>query len=378
MADEQNKNKTFAWGSHVVSAGSNILNTITNQVLAEHNREANFKWNELAADKADERHRKQFDDMYSYAAQVEQAKKAGLSPSILFGSGASGQGGASTPQSQSVQGLQAPYAGIIDPLQAAQIENIKADTESKKIDNEYKQPLLDSQIALNLQQAGYYKAAARLSAASADMEELQVMLLEDSYDWQLNTIHAKMREAAANADKAAGEARSAIVQADIDETTFDAKYQQVYADLQKTITDEALARSGIKLNNAQIKLIGTEIWKMKEDNKIDRARLSYDKQYREQEINHWLRSDRAEAEKINQVWKQIAIDEQQMQLEFISDMIGYAFSFTNTSTIAKSKEKTTQMTIDQKNKSKTSHQQNYKINKKGEKVVTGGKYTKTQ
>lgn len=366
-------------GAAAISAGSSVANSLINQAFAEHNRKRNYYWNEKTADAADQRQRAQYKDLYSPQAMMSQYAAAGLSPSMMMSGGQSAIGQSSAQGNMSA-GIQGPYptGQVIDPLAAAQIANINADTEGKKIDNENKQPLLDSQIALNLQQAGYYKAAARLSAASADMEELQVMLLEDSYDWQLNTIHAKMREAAANADKAAGEARSAIVQADIDESTFDAKYQQVYADLQKTITDEALARSGVKLNNAQIKLIGTEIWKMKEDNKIDRARLSYDKQYREQEINHWLRSDRAEAERINQVWKQIAVDEQQMQLEFISDMIGYVFSFTNTSTIANSREKTTQMTIDQKNKSKTSHQQNYRINKKGEKVVTGGKYTKTQ
>lgn len=126
-------------GTAGISAGASVANTLINQAFAEHNRKRNFEYNEKAADNADKRQRKQYEDLYSPKALLEQYAAAGLSPSMMMSGGQSATGTSSAQGSMST-GIQGPYpsAQLIDPLQAAQIANIQTDTEGKKLDNTIK------------------------------------------------------------------------------------------------------------------------------------------------------------------------------------------------------------------------------------------------
>lgn len=64
----------------------------------------NYRYGEKAADNADARQRAQWRDMYSLEAQMRQIKEAGLSPSMFFSGGLSGQGGANAPQGSGASG----------------------------------------------------------------------------------------------------------------------------------------------------------------------------------------------------------------------------------------------------------------------------------
>lgn len=83
-----------------ISAGANIGATIyNNETAAERERNArqeNFLYGEQAAKNADARTRALYNDLYSPAAQLQQIKSAGLSPSLFYGDGGgiSGQTGA--------------------------------------------------------------------------------------------------------------------------------------------------------------------------------------------------------------------------------------------------------------------------------------------
>lgn len=122
-----------------ISAGASVANTLINQAFAEHNRKRNFEYNEKAAENADKRQRKQYEDLYSPKALLEQYAAAGLSPSMMMSGGQSATG-TSSAQGNMSTGIQGPYPGaqLIDPLQAAQIANIQTDTEGKRTDNTIK------------------------------------------------------------------------------------------------------------------------------------------------------------------------------------------------------------------------------------------------
>lgn len=95
----------------------------------------------------------------SYPAQIEQMKKAGLNPGLMFGMGGSGGAttGGTTPLGVSGGNAQAPHMGAFDiaqlGLMAAQKANIEADTANKQADtaNKPKTGLeIDSRTANNL------------------------------------------------------------------------------------------------------------------------------------------------------------------------------------------------------------------------------------
>lgn len=99
-------------------------------------RMGNYYYNELSAQKADQRTRLLYHDIYSPEALMKQYKAAGLSPSLMFG-GTPGQGGMSGAQGAGVNQpstympfnlLEAAQIGLI----AAQTKKTNAETDKVK------------------------------------------------------------------------------------------------------------------------------------------------------------------------------------------------------------------------------------------------------
>lgn len=89
-------------------------------------RAENYEYGEMAANAADLRTRRLYTDLYSPAAQLEQLKSAGLSPSLFYGDGGgiSGQTGA---QGTGAAGILGQTFGIT-PIDLSQIGKIQAET----------------------------------------------------------------------------------------------------------------------------------------------------------------------------------------------------------------------------------------------------------
>lgn len=110
------------------------INNIWGRHMTDWDREENARLNEEAAQRADVRTRALYNDFYSPEALMKQYKKAGLSPSIMFG-GTPGQGGAAGAMSAGSSGLQTPYMPI-SMLEGAQIANIEAQTQKTKAETQ--------------------------------------------------------------------------------------------------------------------------------------------------------------------------------------------------------------------------------------------------
>ena len=368
------------FGKNVLNFGAGVVkdsisqtaNGLIQQAFAEHNRKRNYYWNEKAAEQADKRQREQYEDLYSPNALLSQYAAAGLSPSMMMSGGQSavGQSSAQGNQSAGVTGAYPSAQPTLDPLYNAQLENVKADTEEKKerAENLDKDTELKGQEIINLMtEDKNNRAKFRLINAEADLAELE-------YSTDLQTAQATIRSAYANAEKAANQARSAAVHADLDEATFDCAYQMAYANLDNVLTDTALAKSEINVNKAQIKEIAERIrnsqwetWSMeKEQNRKD-AIFQLDKAKLESEIKRWAAEQNIEL--------------LGMKLEMVSDLVGYVCNFatcgmSNVTEIRKT-EMYNQTKKELANKPTTTHTQNYRVDKKGNKVVTGGSYKKT-
>lgn len=310
MAEESKNGGGREWLAPTISAGAQIGNTLVNQMFAERNRERNFYWNEKAADNSDKRRREYYADIESPKAQVQQLLEAGLSPSLMYGD-MGGSSGSAAPQGAGVSGAY-PSGSMVDPLTLAQIANINADTKLKEsqTDNTNKDTELKGQEIINLiADTENKRVQNRVLAAENDILELE-------YSTNLQTAQAKIREAYSKSEQAAAAARSATVQADIDEATFDVAYKMAYANLNNMLTDTALKKSEIKVNKAQIKQIAEEIrastwetWQIeKEENRKD-AIFELDKEKLKADVK--LR--------LLEIQKDMSI----AQIEMVSDLIGY-------------------------------------------------------
>lgn len=174
-----------------VSAGQNMLGGFINEFFADRAREKNFQTNERAAEAADKRQRRQYEDYYSPQAMMEQYAAAGLSPSMMMsggqsaiGSGAAGNmaGGASGGYPSAGTGN--PFMDLQMQQMKADIENTNADTEQKKIQNEISainkemSTLASSQYAkeftllnMNLMQGDKYVTYSNLADGAKDYNE---------------------------------------------------------------------------------------------------------------------------------------------------------------------------------------------------------------
>lgn len=133
-------------------------------------------------------------DKTNYEAQVKHIKNAGLNPAMLYAKG--GGGG----QLGSISGGQAPTGGgelqkgmeigLMNSLQAAQVENLKADTEKKKVEAAktagVDTELGKTQIANITQSTNNAKADYTLKLIDTDLKELEL-------DFQSGTLEERKR-----------------------------------------------------------------------------------------------------------------------------------------------------------------------------------------
>lgn len=114
------------------------------QEMNRQNLEHQYRYGEKSANNADLRQRKQYFDLYSPEAKVNQLKAAGLSPGLMYGQqGGVGGGGAATGAhggGTGLPGTSAPYGNYFDitqaTLAAAQAEALKAQANKDNADAE--------------------------------------------------------------------------------------------------------------------------------------------------------------------------------------------------------------------------------------------------
>lgn len=297
-------------GFNAATAG---LSYVINDALQEKARDENYRYNEMAARNADQRTRALHNDLYSIKAQMQNAKEAGLSPSIFYqGQGTIGQSGA---QGAGAGGVGAPYIPV-SPVDMAGIELAKAQAEKTRAetDNINKDTELKGQEIINLvTENGNKRLQGRLIAAETDLLELEYMT-------DVQTMEATIAEAYSNSLNAANIARSSGVRADLDESTFEIAYRQAWANLDKTLTTTALEKSQINVNKEQIKEIAERIrasqWETwateKQENRND-AIFKLDKARLEAEVKKWAMENNTKLAT--------------KQMEIVSNLVGYVCNF---------------------------------------------------
>lgn len=173
-----------------IQAGASVANNLITQAYTGHNRFLNYKYNEKAAENADKRQRKQYMDLYSPQALMEQYKAAGLSPSLMMSGGAPAVGQSSAQGNQSA-GISGPYPSTtpIDPVAMAQIANINANTQKTKAEtSNIEQQTIGQQLDNYITATNVNETVeqAKLTTAKLAAELQQTIAETANVQWETN------------------------------------------------------------------------------------------------------------------------------------------------------------------------------------------------
>lgn len=234
-----------------LNAGGNILSAIVNNAWAQKReqnaREENYRYNEQAANNADARTRALYNDLYSPAAQMQQLKEAGLSPSIYASGGLAGKSGSTGAQGAGASGI-GPNVYGISALEMAQIANINADTKKKNAET------------------GNIEEDTTLKQLQQDSLTLDNYIKDSQKDLFSKEMKAQIQQVNAATQKLISEAKGQDLANkwtketwELNKKKLEEEINNITADTALKAANELLAKSNKELNDEQKKKIIAEV-----------------------------------------------------------------------------------------------------------------------
>lgn len=297
-----------------IDAGASMANSLINQAFAEHNRKRNFYWNEKAADAADQRQRKQYQDLYSPQAMMNQYAAAGLSPSMMMSGGQSAVGQSSA-QGNMSEGLQGPYpnAQIMDPLAAAQIANVWANTKKTEAetlnigaDTEYTltniikaseetENIKQTRILLQMQSTG--------QQLQNEAQKLQNEITSENKDEIIKQCSILSKKLQRESDNVYKVNEGLDLKNQLSQDTYAIRVAQFTAEYNQTIMATAKAASDIELNEQQIETLAKNIAIAEFNSRTERLSANAQAKMYQDTVDQWAKQNGFTEEMIkNEKW----------------------------------------------------------------------------
>lgn len=308
-------------GSAINGVG-NFLTSMYNNKQAEKREAAaraeNYKFGEMAADAADARSRALYNDLYSISAQMQQAKDAGLSPSVYASGGLNSISGHGA-QGTGASGVNPTVYGV-NPIDISQIRLNNAQARKLNAD------------ATVQEETGIEKANAEIKKLYADTlsSEASTTFINSQTEWQnlMNEFKEEswtydMQTVKGNAQKVVDECTKLQVEIDQAENDLQLSYQTFWtkvAQEEKTlelITNQVLnAQKDLQLKDEQKKNIIADT-----KNTYYQMNLAYSR--------YWQDEKRLNAE-IENIKKQYALDVKKYNLDLHEERNKVAQGYLNT------------------------------------------------
>lgn len=280
-----------------INAGFGLLGTLINNRLArdnaEHDREENYKYNEMAAEAADARTRKLYADLYSPGAQLQQLKDAGLSPSVFYANGAGGISGQTGSQGagvgvqQQTFGLNALDASQI-ALNNAQARKLNAEADTEQGINEKGRAVINNILqntATAASQEGLNESATCLNNLESSLKDIEIRFKEQTFWTDVAAVNNACEKLEAEAYAAWSAARKEAKEAEFAEDVYEERISQFKQQGVLLGRKILLADSEIQLNAKKMQELDAIIEKTYNDIsyewsqlQLDSDKLDWDKQ----------------------------------------------------------------------------------------------------
>lgn len=310
----------------VISAATSATNVQqtndANAQLAKENREDQQAYNTQAAANANAESRRQYWDLYSPQAKVNQLKQAGLSVGLMYGGGGIGGSGGTAaqaaPATQTAPVMQ-PWQMTINPMSEA----IAALNETKQTESNVKKQSAESegimsliqkqnqeieqskaQVKLIEAQTGGQEVTNTILASEKAIKDLQVKYEEATIDEKIQIVEQGLDKLKAECKVAQEQAYQMSVDSKYKEemndailTTYKAQYWKLYEEtiLTQLQQETEKAKKWLVSNQAQL----TASQKKWYDKEIERA--SNAKEIAEEELRN-AQTQNEILEKENQYW----------------------------------------------------------------------------
>lgn len=257
-----------------VGGGLNTIGTlITNYQQHKYDLESmekSHKYNEESAENAFARQKQFYEQYQTPSAQIKQMQQAGLSPSMYAGGGMSGGQGTSVPQGGGTSPVSSSMNKYeIDPLTAAQIEDLKASAAEKRAnagekqgDNPMGQAIIKNYNASTqnlIASAETEIEKKRLTHAQAETQEFINWLNDATSANQLQLSNQELNAAYYNNLILFEQWQQQQIKTDIDKETKQTKINQAKADFQETWSRINLNKAIKELNEKQAEMLKNEI-----------------------------------------------------------------------------------------------------------------------
>lgn len=276
----------MGWGDSLVQGA--IGNFFSNR--RAHN---NFLLNEQAANNADMRARQQYYDMYSISAQMRELKKAGLSPSLLYGD-APGVQGANGAQGAGASGLAAMFGsggaqGTLAQNELMQAEAKKANAEADTILGETDRG--EAEIKEIIQRTNNLWIQAEWQAVQTELASIDVFLKSE---YGATEANAKIENTLAYTANLQAMLRSLVAKGRIDEESAEAiiaynrgKVIEQQAEIALKLMQARLTEANITLTNTQVQKLINDIIVDNENVKISRRGVEINEEALLAQIEQW-------------------------------------------------------------------------------------------
>lgn len=242
-----------AYGEMAAQAGFNLASGLISNALAKKREEIaraeNYKYGEMAAQKADQRTRKLYAELQSPEALLKQYKEAGLSPSLMFGNGGS-QGATPAQGAQSAGGSGiTPTTFGVNPVNLAQIELMNAQTRKTNAEADTEEGTNQrgkAQINVLLEQAAEISAQTEnlqadtaFKAIATEIEKLALEYKQETFWTDITKANEEVNLLVAEVNKANNEAAIDALELEKNKATFETQVQIVQQQLKSLIAETA-------------------------------------------------------------------------------------------------------------------------------------------
>ena len=219
----------------------------------------------------------------NFEAQIEQMKKAGLNPAMMYAQG--GQGGQSTTSgggNQSGQPFKDPQLMGIGMQTAVQMQQSKAQIDLMKAQAEKTKAEANKISGVDTEETkgkiANLTQDIHNKKALEEYHKIQTKLGELTEYEQWMSQDDRMRQFKWTADKLIAETRSANATAEVDEKTAQTKIDIVKQELVNMGVQKELMTAQKQLNQKQVVKLGEEISKMWAEYHQENRRIENDKQ----------------------------------------------------------------------------------------------------